>query len=147
MRVLFAIALLVFGIAGVTAAGAADLVGEPPGNYSAGYSAYGQRAAQLVIYDNQPGVFVRAYWRAPWRHHHYFPATGEQPGIGRNEDLSAPSDEMQPAKTFRRYWSNSSALDHELTRARALPLATQPVPNAEPAPPIARFERNPEPLK
>ena len=28
------------------------------------------------FYDDQPGVVVRAYWEAPWRYRHYFPATG-----------------------------------------------------------------------
>jgi hypothetical protein len=137
MRVLFAIALLVFGIAGVSAAGAADMAIDRSGSYSA----YGQRAEQLVIYDYQPGVLVRAYWLAPWRHHHYFPATGQQPWIGRDEDLSAPSEPSPPAKTFRRSWSNSSAFEHELPRARPLPVDT------EPAPRIERFEPNPGPLK
>ena len=107
MRVLFAIALLFFGIAGVTAAGAADFAIDNSGGKL--FPAYGHRAGQLVIYDYQPGVVVRAYWRAPWRHRHYFPATGKQPRIGRVENLSAPSDALEPAKTFRRNWSNSSA--------------------------------------
>ena len=45
----------------------------------------------LWLYDDQPGVVVRAYWCAPWRYHHYFPATGILPRIGRYENLSAVS--------------------------------------------------------
>ncbi len=89
MRVLLAIALLGFGIAGVTVASAADLPIAHSGSYSAGYFEHGRHSAMLWTYDDQPGVVVRAYWRAPWRHHHYFPATGKPPDIGRDEELSA----------------------------------------------------------
>ena len=120
MRVLLAIALLGFGIAGVSAARAADL----PAGYSARYFEHGQRSEMLWLYDDQPGVVVRAYWEAPWRHHHYFPATGIAPRIGRYENLSAVSHPPKPAKTFRRSWSNAWAVEH-LYAASAQPLATQ----------------------
>lgn len=113
MRVLFAIALSGFGVAGVTAASAADLPVAHPGIYSARYFEYSQPSTMLWIYDEQPGVVVRAYWRAPWRHHHYFPATGVRPRIGRYENLSAVSRPPKPAKAFRRSWSNASAFAHE----------------------------------
>ena len=77
MRVLFAVALIVLGIAGVTAASAADLSIDRSANYSSRSYAIGQRIAPLVVYDYQPGVLVRAYWLAPWRHRHYFPHTGK----------------------------------------------------------------------
>jgi hypothetical protein len=141
MRVLFAVALLLFGIAGVTAAGASDPAVGHPGRYSARYFEHGQRSAMLWIYDYQPGVIVRAYWRAPWRHHHYFPATGKRPRIGRMEDLSATGRAPRPAQTFRRSWSNASAFEHELPRARALPLDTQPAPYAKQVP------QNPDAVK
>jgi len=108
MRVLLAIAVIALGIAG---ASAADF------DMARGYSEHGQRAAQLVIYDDQPGVFVRAYWLAPWRHRHYFPATGKRPRIGRYENLSAVSHPSKPAQTFRRSWSNAWAFEHELLHA------------------------------
>jgi hypothetical protein len=115
MRVLLAIALLGFGIAGGSAARAADL--------PAGYFEHGQRSEMLWLYDDEPGVVVRAYWRAPWRYHHYFPATGSPPRIGRYENLSAVSRPMKPTKTFRRSWSNARAVEH-LYAASAQPLAT-----------------------
>ena len=124
MRVPFAIVLLGFGVAGVAAASAADLPIADPGVYSARYFGYGQPSAMLWIYDNEPGVVVRAYWRAPWRHRHYFPATGIAPRIGRYENLSAVSRPPKPAKTFRRSWSNERALAQEQA-ASLQPLATQ----------------------
>jgi hypothetical protein len=108
MRVLLAVAVIALGIAG---ASAADL------DMGRGYSAIGYRSAPLVIYDYQPGVVVRAYWLAPWRHHHYFPATGKRPRIGRYENLLAVSRPSKPAKTFRRSWSNAWAFAHELLQA------------------------------
>jgi hypothetical protein len=124
MRVLLAIAVLSFGIAG-GAARAADLQAGHPGIYSARDFVYAQRSEMLWIDDDQPGVGVRAYWRAPWRHHHYFPATGILPRIGRNENLSAVSRPPKPAKTFRRSWSNAAALELEQS-AGVQPLGSEP---------------------
>ncbi len=115
MRVLLAIALLGFGIAG--AARAADL----PADYPRTYFEHGQRSEMVWFYDDQPGVVVRAYWEAPWRYRHYFPATGIAPHIGRYENLSAVSRPMKPAKTYRRSWSNNWAFEHILS-ADAQPL-------------------------
>ena len=131
MRVLFAVALISLGLAGVGAASAADLPGVQSNDYSTRSFAAGQRAEQLVIYDDQPGVLVRAYWLAPWRHRHYYPTTGKRPRIGRYENLFAVGRPSKPAKTFQRSWSNAWAFAHELPRARALPLDTQPMPRAK----------------
>jgi len=120
MRVLSAIALLVIGLC---AARAADY----PAAYGAGYFESGQRAAMLWLCDDQPGVVVRAYWRAPWHHHHYFPATGRRPGIGRVENLSAHRRPPALAKTFRRGWSNAAALALEY-RIHAAPRDDGPSP-------------------
>ena len=106
MRARGAIAGLVFGLAGLNVAVAADLSIGPRDYVS--YGAIGVRAAPLVIYDYEPGVVVRAYWLPPWRHRHYFPATGKRPRIGRVEHLSVRSVH-KPAKTYRRFWSTSSA--------------------------------------
>ena len=135
MRVLLALALLVFGI---TSARPADLPGERGiGQYS--YRAVtGNRAAQLVIFEFEPGVPTRAYWRAPWRHRHYFPTTGEQPEIGRDEDLSATSGTPEPAESYHRYWSTSSAFSEETPRAVLRALGLAPPADAE-----RRF-RNPD---
>ena len=74
MRVLLAIAPLVFGIVGVIAANAAD----------------------------DPGVIVRSFRPAPPQQRHYYPTSGVQPKIGRAEDLLAPSSAPEPEKTYRR---------------------------------------------
>jgi hypothetical protein len=74
---------------------------------------------------------VRAYWLPPWRHRHYFPATGKRPRYGRYENLAAVSRPSKPAQTFQRSWSNAWAFEHELPRVRALPLAPQPAPQAK----------------
>src|SRR5450759_3601039 len=131
MRVVFAIALIVLGIAGVSAASAADLSIDRSANYSFRSYAIGERAAPLVVYDYQPGVLVRAYWLAPWRHHHYFPYTGKRPVIGRAENLSAKRSAPQPAKTFQRSWSTASALLSEPPRGRVRPLDAEPAPRME----------------
>ena len=117
MRVLFAVAFIALGLAGVTAASAADLRNVQSNYYSTRSFAVGQRAEQLVIYDDQPGVLVRAYWLAPWRDRHYFPATGKRPRVGRAENLLAPGRPSKPAQTFQRSWSNAWAFVHELPRA------------------------------
>jgi hypothetical protein len=127
MRALGAIIGGTFGLGGIAVAGAADLPRAPAGDFSPHYSVHGRRAGMLVIYDNQPGVVVRRYWRAPWRHRHYFPATGEQPAIGRDEDLSARSD-PQPAESYQRFWSTSSAFLPELPRGRVRDTDTEPSP-------------------
>ena len=64
------------------------------------------------LYDDQPGVVVRASWSAPWHDHHYYPYTGQLPRLGRYENLSAPSHPSKPAQTYRRTWSNNWAFEH-----------------------------------
>jgi hypothetical protein len=105
MRIL--LAAIVVSV-GATTACAADLPVDSSTRYSTYSSAIGQRSGQLVIYDYQPGVIVRAYWQTPWRNRRYFTRTGEKPEIGRDEDLSAPRERLQPAETFTRYWSTIS---------------------------------------
>ena len=123
MRVLFAVAIIAFGIAG---ASAADL------DIGRGYSALGRRTAPLVVYDYHPGVVVRAYWSAPWRHRHYYPTTGDRPEVGRNEDLSAVSAAPEPPETFQRSWSTSTiAVLPEQPRADARALDAAPDPRAD----------------
>jgi hypothetical protein len=130
MRALGAIAALIFGIASIAVAHAADFsVRRGIGDYIY-YPAIGRRAAPLIIYDDQPGVIVRAYWRAPWRHRHYYPATGRRPRIGRLEHLSARRV-RKPAESYHRYWSTSSALLPELPRGRARDYDVQPAPRME----------------
>lgn len=109
MRVLFAALFVVLGIAGAGAAYAADLPAGRLGDNISSYGVGGYRAEPLVIFDDQPGVGMRAYWLAPWRGHHYFPTAGRQPKIGRAENLSAVSRHLPEAQTFYRLWSTSEA--------------------------------------
>jgi hypothetical protein len=105
MRVLLAIALMGFGLAG--AARAADL----PVGSSGGYFAQPQRSEMVWLYDDEPGVVTRAYWSAPWHYRHYFPATGIRPRVGRYENLSAVRRAQKPAKSYHRSWSNNWAIE------------------------------------
>jgi hypothetical protein len=126
MRVLFAI--LVLGLAGITAADA-DGVRR--------HSTLAARTAPLVIYDYQPGVVVRAYWLAPWRQRHYYPKTGEKPEIGREEDLSTGAGSApEPAESFQRSWSTSSAFLPEAPRGRVLPESEPLVENPKNSAPL-----------
>jgi len=118
MRALIAIAIVAAGYAGVTVVRAADLPVDGTADYSTWQTAIGYPAESIVVYDYQSGVVVRPYWGAPWRHRHYFPATGILPAIGRYEDLSASRDMPEPAQTFRRHWSTSSAFESEAPRGR-----------------------------
>lgn len=127
MRVLFAVALIVLGIAGRNAASAADIPIERDSTYSTYSADLGQRTAPLVVYDYHPGVVVRAYWLAPWRHRHYYPTTGEKPEIGRDEDLSAPSNASEPPETFYRSWSTTSAFPPERPRMEPPPQIPGPL--------------------
>ncbi len=119
MRVPAAVAILAFGLAGITGAGAADLRGNSAGaRYAVPYDVIGHRAAPLIIYDYEPGVVVRAYWLPPWRHHHYFP-------FRRDKVTVRAAVRPRPAQTYRRYWSNAWAFSHGLSPAviRALDMA------------------------
>ncbi len=128
MRALVAISLLALG---VTSVNAADLpTGEGVG-YSTRSIGFGNRAGLRVVYDFQPGVNVRAYWLAPWRNRHYFPATGEKPEIGRDEDLTAPRGETERPETFERHWSTSSAVEPRLP-VRPQRLDDEPAQNFAP---------------
>lgn len=116
MRALAGIIGLAFALGGM--AQAADLPRAPAVEfYSPGWLS-GQRAGVLVIYDDQPGVVVRDYWRAPWQQRHYYPATGRRPRIGRRENLSARRRVLPPAEDYWRFWSNASALPSELAPVR-----------------------------
>ncbi len=107
MRARFAIAIFVFGVAAATEAGAADLTGGRSA-YVSGYSAGGVRAPQLLVYDNEPGVYVRAYWDTPWQGRRYFPFTGKKPKVGRHERLTDVRPAPRPAESFYREWSTIS---------------------------------------
>ncbi|MGE4167671.1 MAG: hypothetical protein AB7E67_16950 [Xanthobacteraceae bacterium] len=98
-----------------------------------GYSALGQRAGQIVVYDFQPGVLVRPYWAPPWRNRHYFPVTGTIPDSGRHEDLNAPRRRYPPAQGYYREWSSSSVFELQVVDfAQGGPLAAGPGPVDEP---------------
>lgn len=100
MRTRIAIAALLIGVAGLGEAVAAD--------YGRGYYAGGVRAPQLLVYDNEPGVYVRSYWAPPWQGRHYYPFTGKKPKVGRHENLTAVRPAPEPAESFYRKWSTIS---------------------------------------
>lgn len=107
MRILMSVICLAFSIVGFRSATASDM----PGGWDsrvAVYSDGGVRAPQLLIYDDQPGVYVRDYWREPWHGHHYYPFTGKKPKVGRHERLNAVRRPPKPAESYHREWSTSS---------------------------------------
>ena len=63
-------------------------------------------AGQIVEWDFEPGVVVRAYWLPPYAGRHYFPSSGTTPQLGRKENLDS-SVAPKPAKTFYREYSSS----------------------------------------
>lgn len=133
MRAFQAIAVLILGFTGVTAAGAGDIPAERAArDVFTHHASVGRRVAPLVVYDFQPGVVVRAYWLAPWRHRHYFPFGAAKP----DPDL-APADDgaPEPAENFERFWSTSQAFIRELPRLRA---RDQAPPEASPPPAIEK---------
>lgn len=123
MRARLAIAVFAVAVAGLGEAGAADFV--------SGRSAYvgyagGVRAPQLLVYDDEPGVYVRAYWTAPWQNRRYFPFTGKKPKVGRHENLAAVRPAPEPAESFYREWSTISLYPpppHAIVPQPELPLA------------------------
>ncbi|MGH6663343.1 MAG: hypothetical protein ACREB2_00365 [Pseudolabrys sp.] len=122
MRVLLAIALVISGVAGITAVRAADLGVERSGIYPAGGFQYAERPEMLLVYDNEPGTLVRSYWSEPWRRHHYFPATGRLPKIGRDEHLNVHRVAPRPAKTIYRHWSNAAQLQQAFAHEQSTTL-------------------------
>jgi hypothetical protein len=62
-------------------------------------------AGQIVAWDFEPGVVVRAYWLPPYANRHYFPSSGEQPRLGRQEGLGSRV-KPTPAESFYREWSS-----------------------------------------
>ena len=124
MRALFAVAILSCAIAGFGAAQAADLRAGGVGVATV-YDAAPVRARQYYIYDDEPGVYVRAYWAAPWRNRHYFPVTGKKPKVGRHERLSARRPAPKPAKSYYREWSTVSLYPPQVVTP--LPDNTQPL--------------------
>ena len=130
MRV-FGLAIgLGLGLAGMASARAADLPLRPALDRNVGlhYHAAARRAGQLVVWDFEPGVVVRAYWLPPWRHRHYYPATGERPRIGRRENWHARGEAAEPAENFYRTWTTTSAFVAE----RPLGPVREDAPEAEP---------------
>jgi hypothetical protein len=109
MRARFALGIRV-AVATIAAAGGAGAADYAVGRSGivGGYAAGGVRAPQLLIYDDEPGVYVRAYWATPWQGRHYYPFTGKKPKVGRHERLSAVRPVPPPAETFYREWSTIS---------------------------------------
>jgi hypothetical protein len=109
---------------GLLYAGAAHAADLPPLHDTlTGAPALGRRIAPLVVYDYHPGVVVRAYWIAPWRHRHYYPVTGAPPVVGRDEDLSPAREPPEAADSYERHWSTTSAFLPD----RVMPLPERPL--------------------
>ena len=98
--------------AGLSAVQAADL--PPTAEHEAGLysSASGQRIAPLVIWDDQPGIVTRAYWKRPWDDRHYFPMTGHKPRSGRRESAHRRRVAAAQAEPFYRGWTNAEPHPH-----------------------------------
>lgn len=107
MRALFAVMIFSCAFAGFGAAQAADLRSGGAG-ITTMYDAAPVRAGQYYIYDDDPGVYVRSYWAAPWQNRHYFPFTGKKPKVGRHERLLAKRPAPKPAESYYRAWSTVS---------------------------------------
>ncbi len=95
-----------------------------------GYVTGGVRAPQLLVYDNQPGVYVRTYWASPWQGRHYYPFTGKKPKVGRHERLSDVRPAPPPAETFYREWSTLSLFPPPPVRV------VDPLPDEQPTGPL-----------
>jgi hypothetical protein len=127
MRAPLALALSLTGIlAGITAAGAADL----PYPLAPRSAYIDEPAAQLVVYQYEPGVTMRAYWLPPWRNRHYFPHSNRRPRLGRKESRSRVGGRPRPPETYARSWSNAAAFP---MRAFIAAPARRP-------PPLRRYE-------
>lgn len=114
MRVHAAIAILCLGTA---TAGAADL---PLAPAAGGYGIYGERAGMIAVYDTEPGVTVRAYWRNPWRNRHYFPVGKDEPRVVRTGGTP------KRAESYYRYWSNDEHIELMRRRYDVRPPADKP---------------------
>jgi hypothetical protein len=119
MRAPLAIAVLFAALIGGTAAvRAADLsprVLERGPNYDI---EPGRPAGQILIYDYEPGVVLRAWWLPPWRHRHYFPFGAARPAALRPARRLPP----QRAERFERSWSTCSRCDSDAPRVVGRPL-------------------------
>ena len=131
MRAFIAIAILVFGAAGITGARAADLPaggGARGQGYSLDYSVVGGPAAPLIIYDYEPGITIRAYWLPPWRNRHYFPFHGK---LGKRHATASPAVRPKPAQTYWRYWSNDGAFINDQPPAMLPSFDRAPAPRGQ----------------
>jgi len=132
VRALLAIAGIAACLAGFAAgAEATELPVHRVGYSGFTYNAVGRHAGQVWIFDDQPGVVVRAYWLAPWQGRHYYPVTGKRPRVGRLERISA-TRHTKPAASYTRSWSTWSAILPELPRGRRPAVAGEATPFVEP---------------
>ena len=130
MRIFGLAIALGLGLAGMVGARAADLPLRPAPDHNVGlhYRAIGRHVTPLVVWDYEPGVVVRAWWLPPWRHRHYYPATGERPRIGRRENWRLRGEAPERAESFYRTWTTTSAFVPE----RPIGPVREDVPEAEP---------------
>ena len=119
-------------LAGTATAWAADLPLKSSGNGICCYVGYGP-VAPVVIYDDQPGVVMRAWWLPPWRNRHYFPHGGRK--LKTSDRHHVERSRPRPARTYTRYWTNPPVYVLDLS-----PLLTRDVDS-----PRRRLRRNPPP--
>jgi len=117
MRVFFALVFMLAALAtlGSKHARAADL---PHYEMRGGAAAAPvTRAAPVIVYDFEPGVMARAYFRSPWRNRRYFPTSDQPPVLGRDEVIPGPDREMpEQTQSYYRFWSTSIFVSDELVR-------------------------------
>jgi hypothetical protein len=96
-------------------AAAADL------SWNSGYTAhYGSAAvvrsgtADVYEFVGQSPFYVRRWWREPWAHRHYYPASDRIPVVGRREVL--PKQPAPPPEDYFRYWSTPPGYSEEPPR-------------------------------
>jgi len=96
-------------------AAAADLSWN--GGYAGGYgSAAIVRGGTTDVYEfvGQSPFYVRRWWREPWAHRHFYPASDRIPVVGRREVL--PKHPAPPPEDYFRYWSTPPGYSEEPPR-------------------------------
>jgi hypothetical protein len=94
------------------AAAAADMSwnGGYAGRYD-GPAVVGSGTVNVYEFVGQSPFYVRRWWREPWAHRHYYPASDRIPVVGRREVL--PKHPAPPPEDYFRYWSTPPGYGEE----------------------------------
>ena len=96
-------------IAALAAVGTAGLGNAAASDWRSRHVAYyPSSAANVVVYDVEPGAGTRAYWARPRQGRLYKPIHGKKPKVGRLENLNAKYPAPKPAPSYYREWSTLS---------------------------------------